>query len=217
MCCSVLSRSDSDEHRGKLLGKVMLSASFSAGTLLVFFAFPFDSGSFLFVSTAHKLFLSSFRRTECFFMAEYNLRFTRPYRCGEISFFLLSFSVGRNVSEAKIFRHVIPLTFYYGKRLNTHVAPETLKRTVCGKRRFDLYSPSSRLLPTRMSIPSRLVLASIDMGSDGMNSPSIVGADGKPRMPEYEFHCWTDMVFASTERMQLSTARGDSCGLARIR
>lgn len=85
--------------------------------------------------------------------------------------------------------------------------------------------PSSRLLPTSMSMPSRFALAtkgnrqhirikvsvqkisfaisfefsrysviqlnspSIDIGSDGMNSPSIVGAEGNPKMPEYEFHC----------------------------
>lgn len=76
---------------------------------------------------------------------------------------------------------------------------------------FPFNSPSSRLLPTRMSMPSKFALASIDIGSDGMNSPSMVGADGKPRMPEYEFHCCTDIVLASTDRMQLRTARGDSC------
>lgn len=58
---------------------------------------------------------------------------------------------------------------------------------------------------------SRFALASIDMGSPGINSPSMVGADGKPRMPEYEFHCCTEIVFASTDRMQFKTARGDSC------
>ncbi|CRK86984.1 CLUMA_CG000797, isoform A [Clunio marinus] len=61
-----------------------------------------------------------------------------------------------------------------------------------------------------MSMPSRLALASIDIGSAGINSPSIVGADGKPSMPEYEFHCCTEIVLASTERMQFKTARGDS-------
>lgn len=64
-----------------------------------------------------------------------------------------------------------------------------------------------------MSMPSRFAFASMELGSDGINSPSIVGAEGKPNMPEYEFHCWTEIVLASTDRMQFSTARGDSCVL----
>lgn len=59
-------------------------------------------------------------------------------------------------------------------------------------------------------MPSKLAVASIVVGSDGIKSPSIVGADGKPSMPEYEFHCWTEIDFASTDRMQFNTARGES-------
>lgn len=44
--------------------------------------------------------------------------------------------------------------------------------------------PSSRLLPMRMSMPSKLVVANMVVGSAGIKSPSIVGADGKPRIPE---------------------------------
>jgi hypothetical protein len=71
-------------------------------------------------------------------------------------------------------------------------------------------SPSSRLLPMRMSTFSRLAVASIVVGSEGIKSPSMVGDDGKPRMPEYEFHCCTEMVFASTVLKQFITARGES-------
>ena len=61
-----------------------------------------------------------------------------------------------------------------------------------------------------MSIPSKFAFFNMVAGSDGINSPSIVGAEGNPRIPEYEFHCCTDIVLASTDRMQLSTSRGDS-------
>lgn len=71
-------------------------------------------------------------------------------------------------------------------------------------------SPSSLLLPIKMSIPSRLAFLSMVAGSEGMNSPSMVGAEGNPKIPEYEFHCCTEIVLASTDRMQFSTTRGDS-------
>lgn len=70
--------------------------------------------------------------------------------------------------------------------------------------------PSSLLLPTNISMPLKSASSSMVIGSAVMNSPSTVGADGKPKIPEYEFHCCTEMVFASTFRMQLSTALGDS-------
>ena len=57
---------------------------------------------------------------------------------------------------------------------------------------------------------SKLAVASMVVGSDGIKSPSMVGADGNPRMPEYEFHCCTEIDFASTERIQFNTARGES-------
>lgn len=78
------------------------------------------------------------------------------------------------------------------------------------RRAHALNIPSSRLLPTKMSIPSKLASRSMVIGSAVINTPSIVGADGNPKMPEYEFHCWTEMVFASTFRMQCITEPGES-------
>ena len=70
--------------------------------------------------------------------------------------------------------------------------------------------PSSLLLPTRISMPDKSASLSNVIGSDGMNSLSTVGADGKPNIPEYEFHCWTEIVLASTFRMHVMTAVGFS-------
>lgn len=60
-------------------------------------------------------------------------------------------------------------------------------------------------------MPLKSASSSMVIGSDGINSPSTVGADGNPKIPEYEFHCCTDIVLASTFRMQASTTLGDSC------
>lgn len=74
-----------------------------------------------------------------------------------------------------------------------------------------IHLPSSLLLPSRMSTSVRSASAIIVIGSAVIKTPSMVGADGKPRIPAYEFHCCTDIVFASTARMQAITSSCDSC------
>lgn len=45
-------------------------------------------------------------------------------------------------------------------------------------------------------------------GCLGRNIPSIVGADGKPRIPEYEFHCSLEMISGDTDLKQAITLDG---------
>lgn len=75
---------------------------------------------------------------------------------------------------------------------------------------FNNYIPSSLLLPTKISVPLKSASFNMVIGSDGMNLPSTVGADGKPRIPEYEFHCCTEIILASTFRIQSMTTFADS-------
>lgn len=71
-------------------------------------------------------------------------------------------------------------------RIVHSIGVKTIVHITIGNIMTDCYHhpPSFRLLPMSMSMSEKLALDSMSSGWDVRKTPSTVGADGKPRMPE---------------------------------